>query len=116
MRLVGGVEIGQHFGRQRQSTLRPRFEDLYWYPVPFDEELRVELRLIDGDDGFTGEDDPMGNVVIEYEQLVAAYRNGGKTAISVSDQGDGTIAFVIISVQAGDSRWLEKKMKRFLPI
>jgi hypothetical protein len=69
-----------------------------WSDLALNEELRVAVSLTDEDDLLTGEDDPIGTVVIDYDDIVAALKQGGVYQVPTHDQGTGTILFVGISV------------------
>ena len=81
------------------NTFVPTFVDRPgWDGLPLDESLRVAVTLIDEDDLLTGEDDPIGNVVIDYDAIVAAVKAGGVHQVATHSQATGTILFIGISV------------------
>jgi len=79
------------------NTLAPVF-DVTLDSIPLDDDLRVRVTLIDEDDFLSGDDDPIGNIELSSDDIIAALDSGGVVAIATEDQGLGTILFVSISV------------------
>jgi hypothetical protein len=80
------------------TVLHPAFGwNVGWDHVPMQETMKVHAALYDEDLQY---DDPIGDVELNYSDLVDAVRSNQVFNVQVSDQGQGAILFVGISVTA----------------
>jgi hypothetical protein len=71
-----------------------------WTKVPLNKDLRIRVHIDDEDLKVAlDSDDPIGEVEINYDDVVAAYLKKQSYPVRVDDQGSGLILFVGISVQ-----------------
>ena len=82
------------------DTFVPQFGGVGWKNVPLEPDVRIEITLSDYDDFLGGDDDPMGTVELNYDDLVEAWEAQQVHGVRVDDQSLGTILFVGISVLA----------------
>lgn len=68
-----------------------------WDRVPIQETMKVHVELYEEDLQY---DDPIGNVELNYSDLMDAVKSNQVFNVQVSDQGQGAILFVGISVTA----------------
>ena len=64
-----------------------------------EENIRIQLKLTDNDDGWSA-DDYIGTVQLNYDDLVGAAEANQIYNVATHDQGQGTLLFVGISVVA----------------
>ena len=79
------------------NTLAPPLSATF-RDVALDETVAVQIRLDDEDDFLSGSDDYIGTVIIRYDDVVAAYEDGGAYQVATHDQGTGAILFIGVSV------------------
>ncbi|MBI4704057.1 MAG: hypothetical protein HY744_23355 [Deltaproteobacteria bacterium] len=83
-----------------ENTVTPSWGPPYsgWDHVPLQENVRIRLSLVDEDE--LNEDDPIGAVELDYDDLLAAVDSGEVYEVPVWGQGQGAILFFGISVVA----------------
>ena len=68
-----------------------------WDHVPMQDTMKVHVSLYDEDLQY---DDPIGDIELNYSDLIDAVKANEVFQVQVSDQGSGAILFVGISVTA----------------
>lgn len=64
------------------------------WQAPFDEDFRIHIRLTDED---ISNDDPIGDVDINYDHVVEALQAKNAYPVRVTDQGTGLVLFIHIN-------------------
>ena len=80
------------------QTINPSWR-IGWDHVRLEENIRIQLKLTDNDDGWSA-DDYIGTVQLNYDDLVGAAEANQIYNVATHDQGQGTLLFVGISVVA----------------
>ena len=80
-----------------QDTFNPPLYNDGWPNIPVEQEMRVRVVLWDED---VVNDDPIGSVELNRDDMMNAYFAGGVYPVNTSDQDAGSILFVSVSITA----------------